>query len=497
MQKILNTRQMKEVEAITLAVQVGGSQLLMERACDAFLEVFNEDHVKWKDPLCILCGTGHNGGDGLLIARKLSDKRAGISVFIFRSRKPLAIRFEELLKDLKERGIGVQEWQEGALPVIEQPVIIDALLGIGLNKALEGELSSFVQQVNELNKYVIAVDIPTGMPVEGSFTGRQTFLKAQEVISFHAPKLSFFFPESQYAMGRFTVVDIGLDQQAIAKVPGDYALTTFEDVVGYYRKRSSFGHKGTYGKALIVAGDTRTLGAALLCGEACLYAGAGLTSVCIPDDSRIALNIRCPEIMFIDSEQLKQYGKTFNAIGIGSGLGGRIGLLESVLSCSNQAILLDADALTYLAAHPEKIALLPENAILTPHMKEFDRLFGKSDSWYERLQLAREKAKEHQLIIVLKNRYTFVVLPSGSVRINPSGNPAMASGGMGDVLSGIITALLAQGYPPEHAAVLGVFVHGHAGDECAREGRGIVTASQVSAKVPFVLNQLAQAQSLP
>lgn len=487
MQKILHSGQILLADAATLQKQEITSHELMERGSEAFVSLFWELPFNSKTPICILCGTGNNGGDGLAIARLLDESSYDVSVIIYRSGRKESPDFLANLALLEGAPIPIRDWSEGDLPLIQEAVVIDALLGIGLNKPLDGELLRLVDFVNSLDKYVVAVDVPTGMPMDGPFTGQEAILKATVVFTFQQPKLSFFFPESARVMQYFKVVDIRLDEAFIQALPSVYVMIEASDIAKSYRLRKDFSHKGTFGKALIIAGNTHTLGAALLCAEACLHAGAGLTTTCIPEESRMALNIRCPEVMFLGEEELEKRWGEFTVVGVGPGLGDRSNLLHKLLAFEQKPMVFDADALNYLALHPEELSALPEHAIITPHMKEFDRLFGASDHWWGRLQLAREKAQEYQLIIVLKNRYTFIVLPDGEVRINATGNPAMASGGMGDILTGIITAFLAQGYSSEEAAVLGVYVHGGAGDALASEGMAVVAASQVISRVPFVV----------
>lgn len=493
MQKILNTDQVKQVDTATLKKFNISSLDLVDMAAMAFIKVFKSKNISAETSILILCGTGKNGADGLRIASKLYADYNQLSVLIYRSGRRESPEFKDALKLLKasETAIIIQYWDGGALPKIQGTILIDALLGIGFKKPLDGELLRLVQHVNSLKKRVFAVDIPTGMSSFGSIEDVNNILKAEEVITFHSPKIAFLFPESTEVMARFTVAKIPLDEDYINTLHTEYSLIDEEDIADIYKKRLEFSHKGTYGKALIIAGDTRTLGAALLCAEACLHTGAGLTSACIPEEFLLALTIRCPEVMFVNEKELEKRWNEFTAVGIGPGLGNRRQLLRKILTWEKKPLLLDADALNELAERPLEFSKLPKNTVITPHMKEFDRLFGASNSWWGRLQLAREKAHEHQVIIVLKNRYTFIILPNKNVRINPTGNPAMASGGMGDVLSGMITAFLAQGYLAEEAAVLGCYLHGKAGDLLASEGMGVIPASVLSAKVPFVLGQFS------
>lgn len=491
MLKILNSEQMHRADATTLKKSGISSHSLMEQASLAFVSIFRGIMSNKDEPILILCGTGNNGGDGLAIARILQHSGySHVSVLIFRSDRQESVDFLTNLQLLEKTPIPITNWKGGELPLISENIVIDALLGIGLNRPLEGDLLKLADFVNQLERHVIAVDIPTGMRSEGVIKNTDSIIKAKEVITFQLPKLNFFFPESVKGLDRFFIANIGLDEEFIADLPSDYSLVDVTDISGIYKRRASFSHKGTYGKALIIAGNTGTIGAALLCADACLLAGAGLTTACIPEESELALNIRHPEIMFVKEKDIEAQWGGYTAVGMGPGLGKRSELLSKLFSLESKPLLLDADALNFLSRNPKLQSEIPKNAILTPHMKEFDRLFGDSDSWWDRLQLARRKAKELQIILVLKNRYTFIAVPNGHVYINPTGNPAMASGGMGDALSGIITSFLAQGYSPEEAAILGCYVHGRAGDLLESEGMAVIPASHLIERIPFVLGEI-------
>lgn len=269
-----------------------------------------------------------------------------------------------------------------------------------------------------------------------------------------------------------------------------YILIKNEDIGYLIHPRKDFTHKGTYGHALIIAGAQDTMGAALLTSGGCLYAGAGLTTACIPDSGLTALNATHPEIMFLSRHKAGDLNK-YDVIAIGPGLGreeeGK-SLLKGALA-SKKPIVLDADAINLLSENEALKETLPHGIILTPHIKEFDRLFGKHDHWYARLQTGIAKAKKYQMVIVLKNQYTFIIDKEGTVYINSTGHPAMAQGGMGDALTGIIAGFLAQGYNSRDAAVAGCYVHGKAGTTLAIE-QFTVTASQVTKQIPITLKSL-------
>lgn len=282
----------------------------------------------------------------------------------------------------------------------------------------------------------------------------------------------------------------------VTVVPGtqfqaDFMLITETDIVPLLHPRKDFSHKGSFGHALIIAGAPNTMGAAILAAKGCLYAGAGLTTAAIPESGLTALNVSIPEVMYVQRKDLllDEALQKYTAIAIGSGLKASIGyaledvqLLEKLIALG-RPFVADADALTILVGDDGSLRDLPEGTILTPHVKEFDRIFGAHANWWERLQTARAYARQKGIVIVLKNQYTFIIDQQGLVHINSSGNPAMAQGGMGDVLTGIITAYLAQGYSPKDAALISCFLHGRSGDELASVCFNI-TASQLAEALP-------------
>lgn len=288
--------------------------------------------------------------------------------------------------------------------------------------------------------------------------------------------LSDFLPDTD-SSGRTQA----LDQDAAYKLVGT------DDILAILKPRKSFSHKGTYGHALLIAGDVKTMGAALLCATGCIYGGAGLTTVSIPEAGLTALNTLLPEAMYLERSELlkKEALNKYHSIAIGPGLGkGPDAVrLTKVLIGLNLPLVADADALNILAEHPEWSHKLEKDTVITPHLKEFDTLFGQHQNWADRLNTGREMAKKLGLVIVLKNQYTFIIDQEGQVNINPTGNPAMSQGGMGDVLTGLIAAYIAQGYGAKRSAILACYLHGKAGDELA-ETHYNITASQLAARIP-------------
>lgn len=472
MLQLLTSLQIREADAYTIKNKPISSIDLMESAALAFIKVFQQEVPDTETSISIYCGTGNNGGDGLAIARLLKQSAyTRISVNIFRLSDKESSDFRINLERLHSAGMIANEINADDIAKKENAmVIIDALIGSGLNKPIEGPLNSLIHELNRLNRRVYAVDIPSGLPSEGPIHPGSCILKARLCISFQRPKINFFFPESAMAIERFQVVDIGLDEGYIQAQPGYWKLIEEKDIRKSIKPRKAFSHKGSYGHALIIAGNTETMGAALLCADACLHAGAGLSTASVPENGLSALNSYAPEVMYLPRTELSTAliaGK-YDAIAIGPGLGKEhesVELVKNTLNVKGVALVIDADGLNILASNPILLKQLPQKCIICPHVKEFDRLFGNSSNWWNRISIASQKAKELGIIILLKNQYTFIIQPDGNILINPTGNPAMAVGGMGDVLTGMIASFLAQGYLPETAAMLSVYLHGRAGDE--------------------------------
>lgn len=495
MQNLLTSAQLKKADIFTIQNQSISSVELMERAALAFVETFSEAFFERKNHIAILCGQGNNGGDGLAIARLLAQGGyMRVKVYLINFSTKQSEDYTKNLERLTKKKIApIPISKAEDLKDLKADIVIDAVLGSGLNQPLAGEYAALAGIVNGLGQKVVSVDVPTGLPPEGELSETYNGIKADLVISFQQPKLSFFFPESVKAFTKFKIVDIGLDENFIKDQPSDWKLTTESDIQNLIKPRTNFSHKGTYGHALLVAGNHSTMGAALLAASACLHVGAGLTTVCLPQSGLIALNTALPEVMALPrNEQLAMEAfEKFNAIAIGPGLGieeeNEI-LLKRLIEL-NKPLIVDADALTILSQRKELFNALPPQSILTPHVKEFDRLFGLHQNWWQRVMKAQKEAKQRNLVIILKNQYTFICLPNGEVHINPTGNPAMASGGMGDVLTGLIAGLVAQLYTAENAAVLAVYLHGKAGDELA-ETRFTVNASAIALQIPKTIQKI-------
>ncbi|MEN0057181.1 MAG: NAD(P)H-hydrate epimerase, partial [Mucilaginibacter sp.] len=414
---LLTAQQIRETDAYTIKHEPIPSIQLMERASRAFVSWFVNHFPDKLQAITIYCGTGNNGGDGLAIACMLYEhKYTNLEVRVARFSEKSTADFDSNFERLKDNGLDLRELKpERDFPEDKSDIVIDALLGSGLNKPLEGDYKRLADFINELHKTVVAVDVPTGFYTDGEIDKNATVIKANLVITFQQPKINFLLPESAAHMDCWEVVNIGLDEGFIRSLDSPYQLIEEKDIRQILKPRRRFSHKGTYGHALIVAGQEKTMGAALLSASASVYAGAGLTTACIPESGLTALNTAHAEVMAIvrPTGQLPEINwEQYSTIGIGPGLGKDDDahmLVKHILDIYNKPVLVDADGLNLLATHPGLWDKLPKGSILTPHMKEFDRLFGDSANWWQRLQMGIKKAAQHHVYIILKNDYTMVI----------------------------------------------------------------------------------------
>jgi NAD(P)H-hydrate epimerase len=496
---LLVSSQIRGADAYTIAHEPIASIDLMERASKAFVGWFVNHFPERNKSITVYCGTGNNGGDGLAIARMLDQHGyQKLKVRIARFSDKSTDDFNKNLERLKRTSVTVSDIGPGEeLGEEKAEIIIGALLGTGLNKPLSGDFERLVSYLNDLKRTVVSVDVPAGLFSDGEMPKDAVALKSDLVITFQQPKINFLLPESGPFIKCWEAVNIGISEKFIRSLNSPYQLVEEKDIRARLKPRQRFSNKGTYGHALIIAGQPETMGAALLASSACAYAGAGLTTACVPESGLTALNSYHPEIMaFVRKEnELPDIEWTkFSTIAIGPGLGKdntSADLLSSVLENYDQPMVIDADALNMLSENPAFWSHVPERSVITPHMKEFDRLFGDHDNWWQRLQTGREKANEHKIYIVLKNDYTITITPDDKLYFNSTSNAAMASGGMGDVLTGIIAALLAQKYSSEDACIIGNYIHGKAGDELAVPNRMyVVLPGRLITQLPITMAKL-------
>ncbi len=477
--KILTTDQIRRLDQSTIQHEPIASIDLMERASRTFVHWFVEMFPGREKAVHVFCGPGNNGGDGLAVARLLSQDHFQVKVFLLGISEKLSPDCEANLERLQkarccsfvklEKGDPVPQMQVG-------DILIDAVFGSGLSRPLEGHWAGFIENLNRQPVTKVAIDIPSGMFADAPTNG--VSIHADHTFSFEMPKLGFVFPENFKRVGAWSFGSIGLDASFIEKEETPFYFTTSATVKKLLRKRKKFDHKGSYGHVLLVAGSYGKMGAAVLAAKAVLRSGAGLLTVHVPKCGYAILQSTVSEAMVSTSAD-EQFITTldldftkYSAVGAGCGMSVNVltnNALEGLLGSVGKPMVLDADALNLVAADPQLFKKIPKGSILTPHLKEFERLFGKTSDSFERNALQREKAQELGVYIVLKGANSAVACPDGTCHFNSTGNPGMATAGSGDVLTGIITGLLAQSYNPFEAAIIGVYLHGLAGDLAAAE----------------------------
>lgn len=473
--KILNTTQIRDADAYTILQEPISSIQLMERAANAFVQQFLQDFPNTDKPIIVICGNGNNGGDGLAIARLLATRKYNVKTFILPSEnysKDCKTNLNNFKKQLKKniKTISSAEFISSYTP---DTIIIDAIFGTGLNKPiLKGSLAySIIDTINKHTfKNVISVDIPSGLFADKNTT--EISINATKTYTFQFPKLAFLFPENSKSVGSIKILNIQLHPDFIQQATTSYFLTQEKDISAILKPRARFSHKGTFGHVLIIAGSYGKMGAAILSSKAALRSGAGLVSAYIPACGYTIFQTAFPEAMCITDKQQKQLSSfpntgNYTAIAIGPGIGTSNTTTQAFIKFIKQLktpVIIDADGLNILGKQKSILKLLPKNTILTPHPKEFERLVGKWENDFERLKLQQEFSKKHQVIIILKGANTSITDIDGTVYFNTTGNAGMATGGSGDVLTGILVGLFAQGYSPMHTAMIGVYLHGLSGD---------------------------------
>lgn len=498
--KILNTHQIKSLDASTIQHEPILSIELMERACRSFTSWFTERFTAL-NKVGVVCGAGNNGGDGLGVARMLLEWGSPVKVWVVKGSVPMTEDFKVNLEKLQARSADifeiVTESDQGLFAGCD--ILIDALFGSGLSRPAEGIYAQAIRCMNQAAAIRIAIDIPSGLMADKPSV--EPVVRAQHTVTFQLPKLAFFLPESHAYTGQWTVVDIGLDKSYIRSADTVYYYFTQKAAKKIMKPRSKFDHKGDFGHGLMVAGSYGKIGAAVLSSRAALRSGIGLLTTHVPKCGYSILQSAVPEAM-VDVDAHEGYLTNhqeldhYTVIGAGPGLGKdkeTVEALGSILRHFKKPVVIDADGLNILAEHRELLEHVPAGSVLTPHPKEFQRLVGKWANDFERLEKQKQLAAQLNSVIVLKGAYTSVAAPDGNVYFNSTGNPGMATGGTGDVLTGVVTALLAQGYAAIDAARLGVLIHGLSGDLAAAEkGMVSLTASDVIDYLPEAFKKISR-----
>lgn len=485
--KILNVDQVRALDQSTIKSEPIAPLNLMERAALTFVDWY-VDRFPETTPTKIFCGLGNNGGDGMAIARLLLERDYPVEVHVVRYAPRESDDFMHNHRRLKlvTEQVNYIEFSKNIPAIRHNEVVIDAILGSGLSRPAEGIIKSTIEAINRAPATVVSVDIASGLYADKPNAPGDVIIEPDYTVTFQLPKLAFVLPKHGRYVGDWHVVDIRLHKRYIDLAPTPYFFTQPHEARLLLRQRDRHAHKGTFGHALLLAGSYGKLGAAVLAARACLRSGVGLLTVQVPRCGYAVVQTAVPEamcrpnghqtVLSIAGEAASPAPADYSVVGIGPGIGKApetLTMFRELLPTLTKPMVVDADALNLLAENRDLLKLLPPNSILTPHPKEFERLTQSWDDDYQKLTLLRDFARTHRVIVVLKGAYSAVATPDGEVHFNATGNPGLSTGGTGDVLTGVLTALLAQGYDPVEAAVLGVYAHGLAGDRVA-EQRGPV-----------------------
>jgi NAD(P)H-hydrate epimerase len=471
---ILNAQQIRAWDAYTIQQEPIASVDLMERAASKCVEWI--DKQQWqKRSFKIFCGKGNNGGDGLAIARLLFELDYAVSVYILEFGKPGSDDFQinlQRLHDISFTQIHFLQSKENFPLISTEDILIDALFGSGLNKPLEGLSADLVDHINHSKASTVSIDLPSGLFIDQSSKGNKV-VEADHTLTFQCYKLGLLMQENAPFIGEVHLLDIGLHPEYLQDQNFEQVFVEKDFIRQIFKPRNAFAHKGSFGHALMIAGSYGKMGAAVLAAKACLHSGVGLITCYLPKCGYQIMQTALPEAMVLTDEnetivaQLPNEIEKYSVIGIGPGIGTASetqNLISFICRRYKKPLIIDADGLNCLSLQKSLLQQLPAYSVLTPHPKEFDRLFGEHANDFERLETAKQKAKQFSLVIVVKSHHTATVTPTGTIFLNSTGNAGMAKGGSGDVLTGIITSLVAQNYSSEHAAILGVYLHGLAGD---------------------------------
>ncbi|MGE0078698.1 MAG: NAD(P)H-hydrate dehydratase [Bacteroidales bacterium] len=501
--KVFSTPQIREIDRYTIQHEPIESVDLMERAAYALFS-WVVSNISFYNKVLVLCGPGNNGGDGLALARMMYCVGYNIEVYCLQANS-YSSDFSLNLDRLKKINVLLKPICTSTdFPKINSDdVIVDALFGSGLTRPLEGVSAELVNYVNSVSSKIISIDIPSGLFGDTNpYPNISPIIESDICLTLQFPKKSFFFAENEKYLNKWIVLPIGLHHQIIDETQTPFFYTDFSEVKPRFLPRKTFSHKGTYGHTLIVAGSYGMMGAASLCALSAVKSGVGLVTMHIPQCGYSIAQQLVPMAMCVVDKNDNCISDVcipdnkYSSICIGPGFGTSqetVNALHNLLSSINVPLLLDADALNIISQNMHLLNILPENTIITPHPGEFDRLFGKCSCGQERLDRAIEIAHRYKIVIVLKGAYTQVISPDGSVQFNSTGNPGLATGGSGDVLSGLISGLLAQGHSSVNAAVIGVFLHGLSGDIAEKElGQHSLSAENIIESLPLAFKYLLE-----
>jgi len=487
--KIFTSKQIYDAAKFTIDKQQLVSDDLMERAAE---RIFSWVHSRLQGAqvrIQLFCGIGNNGGVGIALARYLVENGYAVSVYVVNHSDKRSKDFLINLDRLKERKLWPEFLDSDCdFPAIShEDIIIDGIFGIGLNRNPEPWVAKLINHINDSAAFILSIDIPSGLFTDRSIAVRENVIRANHVLTFQAPKLVFFLPQTGGFTNQWEVLDIGLDQEFLHKTETDFEFISKSEVLPMYIPRLKFSHKGDYGHVLLIGGSYGKIGAVNLATTACLKIGAGLVTAMVPKCGYVPLQTSVPEAMVLTDDEdylisKISLPKNVTVAGVGIGLGTHketIAAFSRFIGDNTLPLVIDADGLNILATTPKLLKKIPQQSVLTPHDKELERLLGSWTDDFDKLEKAKAFSVKHDCILVLKGAHTITVY-NNKAYINATGNPGMATAGSGDVLTGIITGLIAQGYPPLYASIFGVYLHGLAGDIAASEnGYEAITATTI------------------
>lgn len=472
--KIFSKEQIYAGDQLTAEKQNISSTDLMERAGT---HIFDWLHMRMQGaqvPIHVFCGIGNNGGDGLVVARHLMTHGYNVTTYIVnysdKRSKDFLINYDRIKKVTKSWPTLLNSDSE--LPAIDgNDIIVDAVFGIGINRPVDAWVKALFNHFRVSKAFTLSIDIPSGLPTDRLPKDKEGIVTAGYTLSFQTPKLIFFLPETAKYSLQWEVLDIGIDPEYLYATEAEAYLIGKNEVLPHYQSRDKFSNKGHFGHSLIIGGSYGKIGAVTLASRAALTVGAGLVSAYIPKCGYSILQTAFPEAMVIcDSDEEKITNIDYDikpevvAFGIGVGVDkSTVGAFESFLKTNKAALLVDADGINILSKKKALLKLLPKQTVLTPHPKELERLIGSWNDDFEKLKKVKSFAKKHDLIIVIKGANSITVY-NDKLYINTTGNPGLATAGTGDVLTGTITGLMAQGYDPLSASIFGVYLHGKSAD---------------------------------
>ena len=502
--KIYTASEIKSIEAEVMTQYGIASIDLMEKAALVLFEEI-KTIADISSPIKVFAGSHNNGGDALAVSRMLSQAGYDVEIFLLNTNNRLSPECQinrDRLVETCPNAILHEIQQKLDLPnLTSNDVVIDGMFGIGLTSPVTSSYALLIKFINNSHATVISLDIPSGMFCEDNTeTSKHQIIHADYTLSIHAIKPAFLLPDCQQYIGKCKILDIGLPTSPSVSLPSPtYTLNEEEDMAALLKPRDSFGNKGTFGHGLLIAGSYGMAGAAIISASAAMKSGLGKLTIHTPAANNSILQTSVPQAVihndkdnysFTSFEDTEEY----NALAIGPGLGKNretsIAFFEQITH-TTLPLVIDADGLNILAEHKGRLQQLPKESILTPHPKEFTRLFGVCDSDFSMLNKAREEAVNLQVYIILKNHYTAICSPDGQISFNTNGNSGMATAGTGDALTGIILSLLAQGYTPGNACKLGVFLHGLAGDIAAEKlSEEGMTVMDLVENIPYAIKKL-------